>query len=285
MAPDWAGASRPLVAIFTLVAFAITLIFRADVDAQGGAYATGVLVLMSSASVAVTLSAVRRRRRGEALMFGAITLVFAYTTVVNVIERPDGVRIASVFIAAIVLTSLVSRVYRTTELRVDRVELDERARRFLLEEARGEVHVIMNRRQAGDAREYELKDRDQRLDHRIPPGEPVLFLEVDISDASDFSDALEVRGFEVAGEDGACYRVLRAEAPAVPNAIAAFLLHARDETGKVPNAYFTWSEGNPLKFLMRYVLFGEGDTAPVTHEILRQNEPDPERRPFLHVGG
>ena len=38
-----------------------------------------------------------------------ITAVFAYTTVVNIIERPEGIRIASFFIALTVVTSLVSR--------------------------------------------------------------------------------------------------------------------------------------------------------------------------------
>ncbi len=280
MAPDWTRATRPLVLVFTLIGFMVTILFKANVDAQGGAYATGVLVLMSSAAVAVTISAKRRNGLRGAVGYGLIALVFIYTTVVNMVERPDGLKIAAFFIGAIVVTSLISRVLRTTELRTERVELDDRARRFIAELPGEELHIIANRRQAGDVREYDLKEQEQREDNRIPRGAPVLFLEVDVCDASEFSDVMEVKGVEVGR-----HRILRAESSTVPNAIAAFLLHLRDTTGRHPHCYFTWSEGNPLVYLFRYIVFGEGDTAPVTHEVLRQAEPDPERRPALHVGG
>jgi hypothetical protein len=80
------------------------------------------------------------------------------------------------------------------------------------------------------------------------------------------------------------YRVLRAQSAAVPNAIAAFLLYLRNQTDKIPHAYFNWSEGNPVLFLIPYVLNGQGDVAPLTREILRQAEPNPERRPAIHAG-
>ncbi len=87
------------------------------------------------------------------------------------------------------------------------------------------------------------------------------------------------------GESVDGFRILRTHSAAVPNAIAAFLLFLRNETGKLPHVYFGWSEGNPLSYLMKYIAFGEGDTAPVTHEVLRQAEKDPEQRPIVHVGG
>jgi hypothetical protein len=278
MAPDWARATRPLVLVFTIIAVAVTVIFKADVDAQGGAYATGVLVLMSSAAIAVTLAMYRRGRHWHSFL--VISLVFAYTTIQNIHERPEGIKIASFFILTIVLTSLISRVWRSTELRVERVELDDAARDFVRAAARGTVRIIANRRDQGDAKEYEIKENEKRTDNHIPPGESVLFFEVTPGDASEFSGILKIYGERVDG-----FQVLRAISPAVPNAIAAFLLHLRDETGKLPHVYFGWSEGNPLSYLLKYIAFGEGDTAPVTHEVLRQAEKDPQRRPIVHVGG
>ena len=70
----------------------------------------------------------------------------------------------------------------------------------------------------------------------------------------------------------------------MPNAIAAFLLFLRNETGKLPHVYFGWSEGNPVSYLLKYIAFGEGDTAPVCREVLRKAEPDPDKRPRIHVG-
>jgi hypothetical protein len=279
MAPEWARAARPLVLVFTAVAFAVTLIFQADVDAQGGAYATGVLVLMTSAAIAVTLAVRRRRQPVATLAFAAIALVFAYTTLVNIVERPDGVKIASFFIVAIVLLSLVSRAGRATELRVAGVDLDPVARAFVDAAAReGEVRVIAHDTEPRDLREYADKEHEQRVCNGLPPAARVLFLEVAVCDPSEFAPRLLVRGEEVAG-----YHVLRAQSATVPNAIAAFLLYVRDRTGHVPHAYFTWTEGNPLKNVLAYLLFGEGDIAPIAHEVLREAEPDPWRRPVIHV--
>jgi hypothetical protein len=110
---------------------------------------------------------------------------------------------------------------------------------------------------------------------------PVLFLEIDVEDPSEFGEeVLEVRGVSVGD-----HKVLRGERTVVPNAIAAFLLYLRDETGKTPNCYLGWTEGNPFAYVIRYIFFGEGDTAPVTHEVLREAEPNLERRPIIHVGG
>jgi hypothetical protein len=280
MAPDWARAVRPLVLVYVVISVVVTIIFGADVDAQAGAYATGVLAMMTSAAFAVTLSAHLRGWRLWTLVFGLVTAVFVYALVANEVQRPDGLMISSFFIVAIVVVSLVSRIYRSLELRQERIEIDETAQRFINEAGGSDIHLVAHRRRNGTKEEYARKEKEQREDNHIPTGEPILFLEVQVEDASEFEDVLEVKGVEVGG-----HKVLRAQSSVVPNAIAALLLHLRDTTDKTPHCYFGWTEGNPIVYLLRFLLFGEGDTAPVTHEVLREAEPNSELRPAIHVGG
>lgn len=281
MAPEWGRAVRPVVLVYTAVCILITIAFHADVNAQAGAYATGVLAMMVSGSVAVTISAHRRRQRRATLAFALLCLILLYALVANIIEKPDGLTISTFFILGIVAISLVSRVARTTELRADVIRFDDNARRFIADslDYDGALDLIANRRQAGDVQEYAEKEQDQRGQNAVPGTADIIFVEIDIIDPSNFGGALDVKGVEVNG-----FRILRAESPAAPNAIAAILLALRDTTGVIPHAYFEWSEGSPLAHLMRYLLLGRGDTPPVVREILRKHEPDPARRPRIHVG-
>jgi hypothetical protein len=276
MAPNWARATRPLVLVLAAIAFAVTLIFDADVDAQGGAYATGVLFLMTSASVAVTIAFWKTKRR---YLYLAMTVIFAYTTVANIVERPEGIKIAGCFIAAIVAVSLLSRAIRSTELRINVVRLDPAAERFIDEMAAAGVRIIAHRPDKRSEAEYDKKERQAREDHSLDQGEPVVFLEVSQGDASDFNEDLDVYGVTVGR-----HRLLRCASPAIPNAIAALLLHVRDRTGTIPHAYFGWTEGNPFAYAMRYVALGEGDTAPVAREVLRKFIKNPLERPRIHIG-
>jgi hypothetical protein len=279
MAPEWSRATRPLVLVFTAVCILVTVLFKADVTAQGGAYATGVLMLMTSGAVAVALL-VWRQGGVRKWAFLLIALIFVYTTAINIWADLGGLKIASMFILGIIGLSFFSRALRSTELRVDGVELSDTAREFIQQAKQGTIRIIANRQDRGDVDEYRLKEKEERWNNHIPPNDPILFFEVRPGDASDFSGVLKVRGVQVGN-----YKILRTKSPAVPNAIAAFLLHVRDETGQIPHVYFGWTEGNPLFYVLKFIFFGEGDTAPVTHEILRQAEPDRSRRPAVHVGG
>ena len=279
MAPEWAKAVRPLVLVFAAVAFLVTVVFNANVDAQSGAYATGVLVLMTSASVAVTLSAARRRKRGQVIGFGVIGAVFVYTTIDNIIERPDGVRIASLFILAIVIVSLFSRIGRSFELRTGRIVLDAKAASFFADYAGRDVQLIAHDPDTTGEHTLGFKEKQQRAENHIPSEDRVIFLEVTLTDASEFSSELQVHGTVRTGR-----RVLEMTSPVVANSIAALLLHLRDAYDVKPNVYFEWTEGNPVTNLLRFLFLGEGEIAPTTREVLRRAEPDRALRPKVHVG-
>lgn len=276
MAPDWARATRPLVLLFTLLSLAVTWAFDANVKAQGGAYATGVLTLMTSAAIAVAIA-----KRGDPwrFVYRAMAAVFIYTTAVNIREQPSGLHIASLFVLGIVGTSIVSRAMRSTELRVGSVHLSPKAAEFIGALGDHPVRIIAHRPDKRTADEYDRKESQAREDHSLDSGEPVLFLEIMQGDASAFEEDLEVRGVRIGG-----HRILRASSPAIPNAIAAMLLEAQKRSGQIAHAYFGWTEGNPVAYVLRYIVLGEGDTAPVTREVLRRAVKNPEERPKIHVG-
>ncbi|MEZ0321396.1 MAG: hypothetical protein ABWJ63_05680 [Thermus sp.] len=281
MAPEWARRQRPLVLFFTGVAFAVTLLFRARVEAQAAAYATGVLVVMSSAALAVALLA-QKERQGVAPYFQALLLLFAYVLVANVVERPDGVRIASFFIAATLFVSFLSRALRSFELRVEGFQADEMAERFvdLIRKQETPLRLVAHRPERGRLSAYWEKERRIREATHIPPHDPIYFVEVFVQDPSEFATQARVWGV-----DHLEVKVFRILGTAAPNTLAAFLLYLRERTGKRPHIYFEWGDEGPLQAALSFLLFGEGDVPTLTHEVLRRHEPDQAKRPVVHVGG
>jgi len=275
MAPEWARASRPLVLVFLAIAFTVTYLFKADVDAQGGAYATGVLVLITSAALAVTISVWNQILRWPFLL---VSLIFVYTTILNIYERPEGIKIASFFIFAMMFSSLVSRAMRSTELRITGIHLDSGARDLLQDDQDRVIRVVARSPQITTEEALDYTDRRMRYKHSLGPAECIFFFEVERGDASDFEKNMLVTGQRIGK-----HRVLRATSPVVANAFAALLIALEKETGKVPHAYFQWNEGNPIANFFEFLFLGEGDTAPITHEVLRRAISDPAHRPVVHV--
>ncbi|MBK8460555.1 MAG: APC family permease [Micropruina sp.] len=283
MAPNWARSTRPVVVLFTLVSALVTVLFQASVDAQAGAYATGVLALMTSAAFAVFLTELRRGHRLAAALFAVIFAIFVYTSVITITDRPEGLWIAFLFIATIVTFSVMSRVWRSTELRVRRVILEPQAEAILSRFAQahpGPLRFIANRLDAGDRREYEQKDLDVRAVNHLLDDAPCIFVEVEVLDASEFAGNVMIGGILVGR-----HAVLRARGSAVPNTLAALLLSVAKEAKYPPHIYFEWSERGPAQNALKFLMGGGGDVPPLTHEILRVAQPDAAKRPFVHVGG
>ncbi|MER6075295.1 hypothetical protein ABT187_42250 [Streptomyces sp. NPDC001817] len=156
------------------------------------------------------------------------------------------------------------------------VRLDAEARRVVdWAAADGTLQVISH--EPPEQHEESLAFMPQPLT-QASAGGPCLFWEVSVRDSSDFTADVTVHGTE---RDGAAQ--LRVQGPTFPNTIAAILLALRDRTGEVPHVYLSWSEGGPVSRLLRFLAFGDGEVATVTREVLRRAEPDPERRPRVHV--
>ncbi len=279
MAPGWARARKPLVLIITGISVVLVVLFKANVDAQAGAFATGLLVLITSASVAAAIT-VYNRGIFQRVSFCLISLSFIYASITIIRTRPDGFYISVAFTALMLFSCMLSRAMRSTELRVGRVALDEKAASFLEKaksEQLGEIRLLAHK---PDDSSYSWKVEDARFRHSIQEVEGnFIFLEVIPKDVSEFyTGVLNVRGLEKHG-----YPILRCDSPTVPNAIAALLLEIRETTGKIPHVYFGWTEGSPLGYAFKYLILGEGETAPLTREILRNAEPDVEKRPLIHV--
>lgn len=287
MAPEWAGAYRPLVIAFTVINLVVTLAFRADVSAQGGAYATGVLVLMTSACIASFIHEIRRTPephhglmlQAQRMGFGLIMLVFMYTTVANIYERPDGIIIASIFIACVMAISFTSRFFRSDELRLKEFRFADPADRMLWTDIvlEGAFRVLVPHRPG--SRSLAEKEAEIRRKHRIPESVPIVFLEVHYGDVSEFQNAPIIS----ARQEGTRFIIVARDVVSVSHTIVQVAMEMT-KGGAPLDIIFGWSQGGSFKLALDYVLFGQGDIPNQVFDLLDKAIPDPERRPTVIVG-
>jgi hypothetical protein len=288
MAPEWAAAYRPLVVAFTVINLLVTWAFRADVSAQGGAYATGVLVLMTSAAVATLVDVSQRRpvtgagrfaKRSGIAYFFVVCLVFLYTTIANMIERPDGIIIASIFIACVLAMSLVSRFWRAEELRLKEFRFADDAARMLWTDIclDGTFQVLVPHRPG--QRSLAEKEAEIRRKHRIPQGVPIVFLEVHYGDTSEFENApiIGVR------QEGDYFVITAHDCVSVSHTIAQLAMDMT-KNGSPLDIVFGWSKGHRLKLALDFLLFGRGDVPNRVVDLLDAAIADPDKRPTVIVG-
>jgi hypothetical protein len=258
MAPQWVAYARPLVLVLFAADVIITLIFRANVDAQGGAYATGVLVLMSSAAVAAAISLIRERRFPLGLYCSAVVIVFAYTTLANIYERRDGIIIASFFIFFIMTVSGISRYARATELRVEGYYFCDAESEALWNE------LITKKVNMIPVRSFQpgvLKSRAQKVKKHYQIEGPMAFIHVQLLDnRSEFLSPIEIK---VRMDEGR-YLIEASQAVAIANAIA-FL----SELIRPSGMFMGLSRQNLMRQSMRYFLLGEGEAGLMVYTILQ----------------
>jgi hypothetical protein len=282
MAPEWVGAVRPLVVLFTAVNLLVTWFFNANVSAQGGAYATGVMVLMSSASVAVVID---KWNKGSGVWitrmpwrYILITAVFLYTTIAIVIEKPEGMAIASIFIVTVVALSLLSRTVRSTELRFVRFNFADDHTRFLWDTLKHLEFPVLVPHRAG-RRSILEKEEEIRAIHRLGPDIPIVYVEATLGDTSEFYHSPRL---EIVEQEGR-FIIRVTDCASIAHVVATIALEL-SKVGRPPELHFGWSEESPLAANLRFVLFGEGNIPWLVRELIRLAEPDPTHRPHVIIG-
>lgn len=283
MAPEWARAIRPLVLLFTFINLVVTLIFKADVDAQSDAYATGVLVLITSACVAAVIDIYRERNgawyKRISWPFFLITIVFCYTTAALILEKPVGLHIAGCFIGAVLVTSFASRVYRSRELRFSGFYIPDGESKLYWDTIKHlELSVLVPHRPG--RRSLASKELAIRQEHRIPRDITIIFVEVVLLDASEF---LQEPTLEIRFEDGR-YVMKISRAASIAHTLAALSLEMA-KYGRPPEIHFGWTEERPLTGTLGFLLFGEGNIPWMVRELLRRAEPNEEKRPRVIIAG
>jgi hypothetical protein len=284
MAPEWARATRPLVLLFTAINLAVTFIFKASVDAQSAAYATGVLVLMTSAGVASVIDLWERRPDRSwftrlSWPFILITLVFAYTTIANVIEKPDGIKIAGFFILTIIATSFASRIMRSRELRFAGFKLADPESQFMWDAIRHLELTILVPHRPG-RRTLAAKEQQIRREHRIPRDLMIVFVEVQLADASDFVNEPVLKIEQQEGR----FIMRITGAASISHTLAAAALEMA-KAGRPPEIHFGWTDESPVSGTLGFLLFGEGNVPWMVRDLIRRAEPDEAKRPVIIIAG
>ncbi len=283
MAPEWTKAAKWLVLLFTGINIFVTYYFGANVEAQGGAYATGVLMLITSACVATVIGKYQVRQgpwwRRLSPVYSLVALVFIYTTIANIWEKPSGLKIACFFILAIIVTSLLSRLFRARELRFTGFTYADDQSKFLWESIKASEWPILVPHRPG-RRSLADKEAIIRREHRLPDSMPILFLEVELHDASDFYQS---PCLEVISEEGR-YLLKITRAASIAHTLAAVALEVA-KVGKPPEIHFGWTDETPVAGMIGFLLFGEGNVPWMVHELIRKTEPDVAKRPAVMIGG
>ena len=292
MAPEWGAAFCPLVVLFTAINLFVTWWFRASVSEQGAAYATGVMVLLLSASVAVVIDRreqARIRNGEQRLTFLAhlrimpwryvlIAGVFLYITAAIMFQKPEGTKIASAFILSILISSIISRSQRSLELRFDHFSFASESSRVLWDSLRFlEFPVIVPHRPG--QRSVVEKERIIRQEHRLSEDVPIVFVEAILGDTSEF---LHSPFIEVVQEEGR-FIVRLTRCASVPHALASMALEL-SKTGHPPELHFGWSSESPLAANLSFLLFGQGNIPWLVRELVLAAEPNDELRPRVVIG-
>jgi hypothetical protein len=241
-----------------------------------------VLVLITNDCLAVTIVEWKRRAgkwfQRLSWRYFLTTLIFLYTTIAIIVEKPEGIKIAGAFIASIIVFSLISRTRRSTELRFEKFEFVDEHSRFLWDALRHLEFPVLVPHRPGHHTIVEKDERIRRV-HRLGAKVPVVFVEATVGDPSEFhhNPTIEVT------EDQDRFVLKLTQCASIAHAIATVALEL-SKTGKPPEIHFGWSDESPLVANISFILFGEGNVPWLVRELIQKAEPDPAKRPRVIIG-
>ncbi len=280
---EWVHKIGALIWVFTGLKIFVTLYYHASVDQQRGAYTTSVLVIFTSAAAAAWLD-VWNRRAGRAKIwrvpywFSLVVGIFALSTVAIVDAEPGGAAISMWFIGFVLASSILTRFYRSTELRFKGFEFADDQSREEYEKLKVADFPILVPFRAG-RHTIEQKEREIRERHRLAAHAPLVFVVVEVGDASDFF--LRPR-LQVKRENGRVV-IHVTSAASIAHVIAAIAIDM-SRVGVAPEVHFGWSDENPITANLHFVLFGHGNVPWMVYSLLRNSDLPDSQRPRVMVG-
>ena len=282
MAPEWARAIRPLVMLFTLINLVGHLDLRRQRQGPGGRLRDRRARpdhqrVCGHGHRPVASAGGRPWFRRVPWGYGLITAAFVYTTGDVVIGKPAGIKIAGFFIAAILVTSLVSRVVRARELRFAGFHFPDAKARLMWDTIRHLGLSVLVPHRPG-RRSLASKEKTIREEHRIPPDVMVVFVEVELADPSDFAPTPELAVIEEEGR-----YVVKVTERGVDRPHAGGRGPGDEQGGKPPTIHFGWTDESPVSGTLGFLLFGEGNVPWEVRELIRKAEPEPGKRPKVMI--
>jgi hypothetical protein len=282
---NWSMRLGVLMYLFIAVKIGVTIYYGADLEAHRAAYLTAVLAVFGFASLTAAVDVWQLRRdRGRSkwlrwppLYFLAV-LVFAASGALIAYEHTLGALMALGFIAVVLLVSIFSRAWRSTEFRFQGFTFADKATEHEWARLKASDFPVLVPIRPGLERLKE-KEIEVRLRHRIPGAVPIVFVQAELADPSDFAHRPLLR---VAREDGRVV-VHITRCASLAHAIAAAALEISHE-GAVPEVLFGWSAENPVTANLHFVLFGHGNVPWMVQTLIRRAAVPEDRKPRVIVG-
>ncbi|MBA3482239.1 MAG: amino acid transporter [Pirellulales bacterium] len=284
MEVSWAGRVGVILLVLNVVVLVLTVVFRASPSSQQWAYAASVLMLLAGTALAAATDLGKRsERRAAALplafLSACIAGFFLLMTGLTVYINHSGLTIAMAFVAAILISSIVSRWIRSTELRFEGFDFSDEATRQRWEELGRSGPKVLAPHRPGLI-SLEEKSRTLQHEYRLDPAVPVIFVEAELGDPSNFyqKPMLKIE------REGALEVIRVSKCVSISHVLAAIALELCRDGGAPPEIVFGWSNEPPLAANLNFLLLGEGNIPWMVKELVRRAVPDVTRQPRIVIG-